>query len=152
VLPDPLLARYFAHLDETALKHLRWHMIAFLAAATGGPNRYTGREMRAAHAHLGITSQAFDRVATHLLDTLIDLGVAGQDRASVLAAVAPLKPLIIHQPRRRGPARSRPTPDGHRAGGEARALLLCRRPPNPVLPHSECWVGRMQCSSSSSLA
>ena len=63
-----------------------------------GPNRYTGREMRAAHAHLGITSQAFDRVATHLLDTLIDLGVADQDRASVLAAVAPLKPLIIHQP------------------------------------------------------
>jgi hypothetical protein len=37
VLPDPLLAYYFAQLDETALKHRCWHLIAFLAAATGAP-------------------------------------------------------------------------------------------------------------------
>jgi hemoglobin len=103
VLLDPQLDSYFAHLDETALRSLRWHMVAFLSAAAGGPPRYGGRELREAHANLAIADEAFDRVAAHLLETLEHLGVAEEDRASVLAAVAPTKPLIVGEVAARAP-------------------------------------------------
>jgi hemoglobin len=95
VLPDPLLAPYFAHLDGDARRRLRRHMTAFLAAATGGPDRYQGRELDRAHAGLGVTAVAFERVAAHLDDALRHCGVDDAKRAAILGAVAPLRPLIV---------------------------------------------------------
>src|SRR5262249_37525661 len=43
---------------------------AFVSAAAGGPQEWTGRDMATAHRHLQITNEQFDRVAAHLNDTL----------------------------------------------------------------------------------
>jgi hemoglobin len=51
---------------------------AFLTMAFGGPNAYTGRDMRSAHAALvqkGLSSEHVDIVIQHLGDTLKELGV-----------------------------------------------------------------------------
>lgn len=57
---------------------------------TGGPNSYTGKDMRTAHAHLvkrGIGDRHVDLVIKHLGDTLTGLGVA-QELVQQIAAVA----------------------------------------------------------------
>ncbi|WP_194409440.1 group I truncated hemoglobin [Microbacterium cremeum] len=71
VTSDPELATWFQDVDLTRLKA---HQRAFLAAALGGPELFTGRGLDAAHAHLGITSEAFDAVVEHLAVALHDLG------------------------------------------------------------------------------
>jgi hemoglobin len=51
---------------------------AFLAFAFGGPNNYTGLDMRAAHAPLvekGLNDDHFNAVAGHLQAVLVELGV-----------------------------------------------------------------------------
>lgn len=54
---------------------------AFLTMVTGGPNNYTGKDMRAAHAHLidrGLDDIHVDVVIEHLTATLAEMG-APQD-------------------------------------------------------------------------
>lgn len=50
---------------------------AFLTMVTGGPNNYTGKDMRAAHAHLvtrGLSDLHVDVVIEHFTATLAELG------------------------------------------------------------------------------
>lgn len=71
VVADPELAPFFEGVD---LERLRAHQRAFLAAALGGPDLFTGRPLERAHEGLGITDAAFDRIVDHLATTLGDLG------------------------------------------------------------------------------
>lgn len=53
---------------------------AFLTMALGGPNKYTGADMRKGHAHLvakGLNDSHFDAVMEHLGATLTELKVPG---------------------------------------------------------------------------
>ena len=94
VLADPSLVPYFA---QTDLDRLKAHQRAFFAVALNGPNEYTGRTMRGAHAGLGITNAAFDRVAQHLTGTLASLGVSRELADQVLAQIAPLRTDIVEE-------------------------------------------------------
>jgi hemoglobin len=61
---------------------------AFLTMAFGGPNRYTGKDMRVAHKHLiarGLNDSHVDIVIQHLGSTLKELGAADADIAAVAA-------------------------------------------------------------------
>jgi hemoglobin len=73
VTADPDLAQWFENVDLTRLKA---HQRAFLAAALGGPELFSGRSLADAHANLAITPEAFDAVVEHLATSLHDLGVA----------------------------------------------------------------------------
>jgi hemoglobin len=74
VLADPLISGYFDHVDMRRQVQMQER---FLTMALGGPNHYTGRDLRSAHAALpGLEDQHFDRVLEHLGDTLRELGVA----------------------------------------------------------------------------
>ncbi len=92
ILRDPAVGHHF---DGVAMPRQIQHLRAFLAAALGGPQRYLGRDVRAAHAGLGITDAAFDRVVGHLVDTLRELGVAGGTIAAIGSRLAPLRPQIV---------------------------------------------------------
>jgi hemoglobin len=92
VLADDLLAPYF---DTTDMRRQKQHLRAFLAAAVGGPDVYAGRDMSEAHAGLGITDEAFDRVVGHLVATLTALGVAPATIGAIGDAVAPLRAGIV---------------------------------------------------------
>lgn len=83
-------------------ERLQQHMTHFLMAALGGPQRYTGRGMEAAHARLSITDEAFDRVVGHVVAVLESLQVPAEWIAEVGAAVAPLRgPIVTASPDRR---------------------------------------------------
>jgi len=92
VVADPRLVGYFSGVDMTALRR---HQVGMLSAATGGPRRYTGKDMAAAHAGLRINGEAFDRVVGHLTATLTALGVPDGTITGVLAALGPLRPAIV---------------------------------------------------------
>ncbi len=81
VLADDLLASYF---DDVDMDRQLAKQTAFLTMALGGPNEYTGRDLRAAHAGLsGLGNQHFDGVVRHLAATLREFGVSEADIAAV---------------------------------------------------------------------
>lgn len=92
VLPDPVLAPYFEGIEMNRLKD---HLRMFIAAAIGGPERYEGRSMQAAHAGLDITTEAFTHVVDHLVATLTALGVPDDTIAAIGAKLAPLSRQIV---------------------------------------------------------
>ncbi|HWL02697.1 MAG TPA: group 1 truncated hemoglobin, partial [Microbacteriaceae bacterium] len=57
VTADSLLGHYFEGID---MERLASHQHAFLAAALGGPDLFSGRDLHTAHAGLDITDEAFD--------------------------------------------------------------------------------------------
>ena len=95
VLADPQLAPYFTDVD---MRHLKTHQRAFVAAAIGGPQIYSGRDMAAAHAGLAITDRDFDAVVAHLVATLTGLGVPEETIGQIGGALAPLRGDIVTAP------------------------------------------------------
>lgn len=95
ILADPSLLGYFA---DTDIGHLKAHQRAFITAALGGPDSYSGRDMGSAHAGLGVTKEAFDSVVGHLVATLTDLEVPAETIGQVGAKLAPLESQIVAPP------------------------------------------------------
>jgi hemoglobin len=92
ILSDAALAHYFRRVDMTRqMRHLR----AFVAAALGGPQIYAGRDMDAAHAGVGVTGGAFDKVVGHLAAALAALGVQAATIDAIAGKLAPLRADIV---------------------------------------------------------
>lgn len=92
VLGDPELEPWFGGVD---LDRLKGHQQAFLSAALGGPDLFTGRTMGAAHAGLAITVDAFDRVLEHLAYTLFDMGLSYAQVATAIDGLRPMREHIV---------------------------------------------------------
>ena len=84
VLDDPLLALHFNGVDMVKQQGM---LAAFLSMASGGPDGYSGRDLRAAHAGLAIGDREFDAVVAHLASVLAGAGV-GADVIAEVAGVA----------------------------------------------------------------
>ena len=85
VLHDLTVAPFFLHTD---MDEQRAKQKSFLTMVFGGPNEYTGKDMRSAHAQLveeGLNDAHFDSVAGHLRSTLEELGVASDAIDEVMA-------------------------------------------------------------------
>ncbi|MBW4505279.1 MAG: group 1 truncated hemoglobin [Scytonematopsis contorta HA4267-MV1] len=89
VLQDDRIKHFFANVD---MVKQRAHQKAFLTYAFGGTDKYDGRYMREAHKELvekhGLRSEHFDAVAEDLMETLKEMGVSEELRASVAAVAA----------------------------------------------------------------
>lgn len=85
VLTDERISRFFEDVDtEKQITKQK----AFLTMVFGGPNRYTGKDMRTGHAHLvklGLNDSHVDAVIENLGSTLKELGVKDADIAKVAA-------------------------------------------------------------------
>ena len=76
VMADQRINHFFKGVD---MKNLSRMQNAFLTTAFGGPNIYTGRALRAAHARLvqqGLNDSHFDAVLDDLTKTLKELNVS----------------------------------------------------------------------------
>lgn len=85
VLNDSSISHFFdtVDMDQQAAKQK-----AFLTYAFGGPNEYSGKDLREAHKHMALTEQHFAAVAGHLQATLVELGVDPALIAEVMAIAA----------------------------------------------------------------
>ena len=87
ILDDDLLAPFFENVD---VERLRLSQSAFVTYAFGGPNRYTGNNMRTAHKSAvanGLSDVHFDRVDAHLKSAMGELNVPADLIAEALAIV-----------------------------------------------------------------
>jgi hemoglobin len=87
VLSDYRINRFFG---KTNMEEQINKQKAFFTMAFGGPNTYTGGDMRSVHARLvkmGLNDSHFDAVMEHLGVTLTELGVPG-DLIGEAAAIA----------------------------------------------------------------
>jgi truncated hemoglobin YjbI len=94
VLADDRINHFFEGIDMVAQANKQK---AFLTMVFGGPNNYTGKDMRAGHAHLGLTDEHFDAVVENLGATLKDLGVPDTDIAEVAALVETTRDDVLNR-------------------------------------------------------
>jgi hemoglobin len=92
LLADPTVAPWFRDVN---LRRVRAHMTDFLVTALDGPEVYGGRALDVAHAGLGVTDDAFDATASHLLDALEAQQVRPELLDVVLARVATLRAVVV---------------------------------------------------------
>ncbi len=86
VLSDDSISRFF---ETTDMDAQREKQKKFLTVAFGGPNDYSGKDMRAAHAGLeGLNEAHFGAVAGHLQATLEELGVPAAEVGEAMAIAA----------------------------------------------------------------
>ena len=97
LLDDPVLAAFFEDID---VAKLRLSQSAFVTYAFGGPNDYTGRSMRTAHAEAvkdGLDDIHFDRVAHHLQTAMQELNVSDDLIKEALAIVATTRDDVLNR-------------------------------------------------------
>lgn len=88
VLNDASISMFF---DDTDMDAQIAKQKSFLTMAFGGPNEYSGKDMRTAHAPLvakGLNDSHFNAVAGHLQETLKELNVAEDTINEVMAIAA----------------------------------------------------------------
>ncbi len=97
VLSDNSINHFFDTTDMAA-QHAKQK--SFLTMAFGGPNNYTGQDMRTAHAPLverGLNEDHFNAVATHLQSTLEELNVPAELINEVMAIAGSTKDDVLNK-------------------------------------------------------
>lgn len=97
VLSDGRINQFF---DDTDMDDQRAKQKAFLTMAFGGPNNYTGKDLRTAHAPLvakGLNETHFGAVAENLQATLDDLGVPAELSAEVMQIAASTQDDVLNR-------------------------------------------------------
>ncbi len=76
---------------------LQKRLVQFISMAAGGPQQYEGKDMKTAHAGMGITSDEFDAIAADLKASLVTFNVPQQEQDELLAVVATTKGQIVEE-------------------------------------------------------
>jgi hemoglobin len=92
VIADEKINVTFAVTDLDLFKK---HLVEFVCAATGGPCKYAGLSMKAAHENMGVTGAQFDALVGDLVKTLDKFHVPEREKGELLGALAPLKKDIV---------------------------------------------------------
>ena len=97
VLNDDRVSRFFEDVD---MDEQRAKQKSFLTMVFGGPNDYTGKDLREAHKSLvddGLDDSHFDAVAVHLQNTLEELGVPAKLVNQVMATAAGTRDDVLNR-------------------------------------------------------
>jgi hemoglobin len=92
---DKQLARFFVGHSQDSVKKIRQHVVDLLCVSTGGPCVYMGRDMKTAHAGMGISNADWDAAVNDLVATLDKFKVPQREREELLGALTPLKAQIV---------------------------------------------------------
>lgn len=94
VLADDRIKQFFDTVDMEAQANKQK---AFLTMAFGGPNNYTGKDMREGHKHLNLTEEHFNAVAECLVGTLQELNVGQEDIDAVVGICLTVKDDVLNK-------------------------------------------------------
>ena len=94
VLADDRISHFF---DTVDMENQLVKQKAFLTMAFGGPNSYTGKDMREAHKHMNLTEEHFGAVAENLVGTLNDLGVPKEKVDQVVTIALSVKDDVLNK-------------------------------------------------------
>ncbi len=92
VAADKRINRFFANTDIPRLKQ---NLVDQICAGTGGTCIYTGRDMKSAHAGMGVRSSHFGALVQDLQKTLRKFKVPKKEQGELLAILGPMKKDIV---------------------------------------------------------
>ncbi|MBR9804908.1 group 1 truncated hemoglobin [bacterium] len=93
VLSDDRISHFF---DTVDMEGMHAKQKAFLTMAFGGPNNYTGKDMREAHKHMNLTEEHFNAVAECLVTTLKELNVGEGDINDIVTIAVSVKDDVLN--------------------------------------------------------
>ena len=94
VAADARINRRFAGANIPRLKTM---LVDQICEASGGPCKYAGQSMKAAHAGMKITEPEFNALVEDLVKSLDKLRVPAQEKNELLTALAGMKSDIVGQ-------------------------------------------------------
>lgn len=92
VVADARINKFFANVDAARLRIL---LIEQIGQATGGPEKYTGRDMKTTHAGMGVTDADFNALVEDLVAALDKFNVPEKEKGELLAILGPMKNDIV---------------------------------------------------------
>lgn len=92
VAADGRINKRFA---STNLPRLKAMLVDQICEASGGPCKYSGRSMQAAHAGMKITGAEFDALVDDLLRSLDKFKVPAQEKKELLTALGGMRGEIV---------------------------------------------------------
>ncbi len=101
-------------LDGKGVEKLEQLLVELVSATTGGPLKYTGRDMKASHKGMAITDAEFDALAGHLIATLKKFKVPQAEIDELVKIVASTRGDIVEK----APMPTAKKPLWDRLGGE----------------------------------
>ena len=99
VAADTRINRYFASVasDPSRLGAFKGKLVDQICQASGGPCKYTGKDMKSAHAGMGITGAEFDALVEDLVGALDRFKVGPREKEQLLGALGPMKTDIVER-------------------------------------------------------
>ena len=93
VAADKVINRYFAAAaaDPARLAAFKMKLVDQICQASGGPCKYTGKTMKAAHMGMGITGEEFGALVGDLVGALDKFKVGEKEKNELLGALGPMK-------------------------------------------------------------
>lgn len=79
------------------IPRLKMKLVEQICQASGGPCSYTGRDMKTAHAGMGITKADFGALVDDLVATLKKFQVGGREQKELLGALGPMQGDIVER-------------------------------------------------------
>lgn len=92
VAADARINKFFANTD---IPHLKQMLVEQVCQATGGPCKYSGKDMKTTHTGMGITEADFNATVEDLVKALDGAGVQQKEKDELLGALAAMKPDIV---------------------------------------------------------
>jgi hemoglobin len=99
VAADQRINAFFAATaaDPQRLSAFKAKLVEQICEASGGPCKYTGKSMNAAHAGMGITGADFSALVSDLVAALDKFHVAAKDKDTLLGVLGPMKSDIVEK-------------------------------------------------------
>jgi len=94
VAADERINGFFA---DANIPRLKMQLGAQICQASGGPCKYTGRDMKTAHSGMGVTDAAFDALVGDLVAALDKFKVGEQEKKELLSVLGPMKKDIVEK-------------------------------------------------------
>jgi hemoglobin len=98
VADDKIRPEHKKHFQEGDVAGLKRKLVDQIGAATGGPEHYTGKNMKEAHKGLGITNADFNALVADLVKALDRNRVPAKEQEDLKALLAPMRADIVERP------------------------------------------------------
>ena len=83
--------------DPKRLAKFKGNLVDQICQASGGPCKYTGKDMKTAHKGMGITDADFNALVEDLTGALDKFKVGEKEKSELLAALGPMKKDIVEK-------------------------------------------------------
>jgi len=87
-------------LDEKAVDRMEQLLVEFVSAASGGPFKYSGRDLAVVHKGMKISDAEFDVLMEHLRATLKKHNIADREVGELAAIVEKTRKQIVEEPKK----------------------------------------------------